>query len=244
YNTAHIPGAFALNIESLRGNLFGVPSCLLPAAMISQHLSLMGVRPETFVVLVYGDKVQDATLAGMALERLAHEEYTILSGGFTGWKSAGMATDTKLPDTAASSYPTESKDQFTVDYKTVLSHMNHRSALILDVRPKAYYTGEKSDEARAGHIPGAINRPFDQDTQKTGEMLEFKPIPELQTVYEKIIPEKNSPVIVHCRNGHQASQTFFVLRHLLGYSNILWYDAGWTEWAARTDLPVKIGDSP
>lgn len=244
YNTAHMPGAFALNIESLRGNILGVPSCLLPAAIISQHLSLMGILPETTVIMVFGDKVQDATLAGMALERLGHKKYAVLSGGYGSWKSAGMKTDTALPVAIASSYPAEARDRFTVDYKTVLNHMNRKSALILDVRPKAYYTGEKSDEARPGHIPGALNRPFDQDTRKNGELLEFKPIFELQAEYEKVIPAKNSPVIVHCRTGHQASQTFFVLTHLLGYSNIIWYDAGWTEWAARTDLPIKTGDSP
>lgn len=41
--------------------------------------------------------------------------------------------------------------------------------------------------------------------------------------------------------AHQASQTYFVLRHLLGYSHVLWYDAGWTEWSARSDLPVIKG---
>ena len=45
-------------------------------------------------------------------------------------------------------------------------------------------------------------------------------------------------VIVHCRTGHQASQTYFVLKRLLGYTNVRWYDAGWTEWAARQELPI------
>ena len=43
---------------------------------------------------------------------------------------------------------------------------------------------------------------------------------------------------MHCRTGHQASQTFFVLKRLLGYPNVRWYDAGWTEWAARPELPI------
>ena len=46
-------------------------------------------------------------------------------------------------------------------------------------------------------------------------------------------------VIVHCRTGHQASQTFFVMRYLLGYENVFWYDAGWSEWASRSELPVE-----
>ena len=41
------------------------------------------------------------------------------------------------------------------------------------------------------------------------------------------------------RGDHQTSQTFFVLTHLLRYSDVLWYDAGWTGWAARNELPVE-----
>jgi thiosulfate/3-mercaptopyruvate sulfurtransferase len=40
------------------------------------------------------------------------------------------------------------------------------------------------------------------------------------------------------RSGHQASQTYFVLTRLLGYTHVRWYDAGWTEWAARPEWPV------
>ena len=66
----------------------------------------------------------------------------------------------------------------------------------------------------------------------------LKPVGELAAAYAKLIPAKDSPVIVHCRTGHQASQTFFVLTRLLGYTRVRWYDAGWTEWAARPELPV------
>lgn len=44
--------------------------------------------------------------------------------------------------------------------------------------------------------------------------------------------------MVHCRAGLQASQTVFVLQHLLGYSNVRRYDAGWTAWTASPDLPL------
>jgi len=244
YNTSHIPGSLSLNVESLRGNIKGVPSCLLPAHLLAGHLSLMGVQPETLVVLVYGEKVHDATLAGIALERLGHANYALVSGGYTRWKASEFSTDAMLPQISSSIYPDAHKDLFTIDYPSVLSHVQNKTALIIDVRPQAYYTGEKSDEARAGHIPSAINRPFDLDTVKTTDTLEFKPVSELTAAYEKIIPSKEALVIVHCRTGHQASQTFFVLKHVLGYSRILWYDAGWTEWAARKELPLKTGTAP
>ena len=47
-------------------------------------------------------------------------------------------------------------------------------------------------------------------------------------------------VIIHCRTGHQASQTYFVLKHLLNYQKVYWYDAGWSEWASRSELPVEL----
>jgi thiosulfate/3-mercaptopyruvate sulfurtransferase len=51
--------------------------------------------------------------------------------------------------------------------------------------------------------------------------------------------EKDMTVIVHGKTGHQASQTYFLLKHLLGYGNVRWMDASWAAWASRHDLPLE-----
>jgi 3-mercaptopyruvate sulfurtransferase SseA/uncharacterized membrane protein YedE/YeeE len=238
YNSGHIPGAVSMSVEGFRGLVNGVPSMLLPAPMLAGQFSLLGLHPTDLVVFVTGEKLYDGTLAGMACERLGHTRYAVLQGGMPGWLAAKRPVDTLLPSVTPSRYPENSTDNFTVDYRRVLSAMQDKKTVIIDVRPADFYTGKKSDEARAGHIPGAVNRPFSEDVVKTGQDVRFKPVSELAVAYEKIIPTRETPVIVHCRTGHQASQTFFVLKRLLGYRNVYYYDAGWTEWAARPELPV------
>jgi thiosulfate/3-mercaptopyruvate sulfurtransferase len=241
YNGGHIPGALSLNIESLRGCVEGIPSTLLPAGLLAEHFSLMGIRPEDSIVVIWGDKEQDATLVGMACARLGHRRFAVLRGGFAKWQSEKRPLDTLLPVVTATRYPVPAKaDAFTVGAKEVLAAVGAQGSVILDVRPADFFTGKKRDEARGGHIPGAINRPFTDDVAKGEAFSTLKPVGELAAAYAKLIPAKDSPLIIHCRTGHQASQTFFVLTRLLGYTNVRWYDAGWTEWAARPELPVVI----
>ncbi len=240
YNASHIPGAVSLNVESLRGNVGGVPSMLLPAPMLAAQFSLLGIRPTDTVVLVAGDKFHDATLAGMALERLGHANYAILNGTQAKWAQDGRPANAMLPIVTPSEYPArQPADHFTVDYRAVAAKVGKPGTVIIDVRPVEFYTGKKSDEARAGHIPGAINRPYTEDVATSSNMvITLKSREALAAEYGQVIPSQNTEVIVHCRTGHQASQTFFVLKHLLGYPNVRWYDAGWTEWATRMELPV------
>ena len=241
YSIRHIPGAFSVSTENFRGNVDGVPAMVMPAEIIAVKLSLMGIQPKDMIVLVYdGDKIRDAGLIAMALERVGHCRYAILDGGFDKWVAEAKPIGNALPQGQRSAYPAKADaDTFSVSYATVLAHVQNKTALILDVRPEEYFTGQKTDEARAGHIPGAVNRVFSADLATIGSKTGFKPLAELTESYAKIIPSLESPVVVHCRTGHQAGQTFFVLKHLLGYRNVYWYEAGWTEWAARPELPIE-----
>lgn len=239
YNSLHIPGSVYVSPEHFRGVVGGVSSMLLPPDILARHLSLIGIKPSDTVVIVPSDKPHDATLVSMVFARLGQVKYGILNGGFPRWVAEKHPVTKNLVAIEPSDYPAGPADGFTVDYRQVLEELGGET-VIIDVRPADSYTGKKVEEARGGHIPGAFNRPYTEDVTKVGEVVLLKPVDELAEVYAKRIPSKDAKVIVHCRTGHQASQTFFVLRNLLGYNNVFWYDAGWSEWAARPELPVEI----
>ncbi len=116
-----------------------------------------------------------------------------------------------------------------------------RRARILDVRPADAFRGEVSTEARAGHIPTSMNRPYTTDLVVTDAGPRWRPLDELRREYEAQGLRQGDPVIVSCRTGHQAAQTWFTLRYLLGYENVSWYDGSWKEWAAHPELPAETG---
>jgi thiosulfate/3-mercaptopyruvate sulfurtransferase len=240
YNGGHIPGSLSLNPESLRGCINGVPSSLLPGDMLAKHFSLMGILPDDVLVLVYKDRIQDATLLAIACERLGHLRFGILQGGFAKWQGENRPLDTKLPVVAIATYPNpQESDRFTAVAADVLQMINDSGVVLIDIRPYDNYTGKKQDEARGGHIPGALNRPYSEDVVKVEYYNTFKPKAELEKAYASMIPDKETPVTLYCRTGHQASQTYFILSHLLGYTNVSWYDGGWTEWATKPEWPVQ-----
>lgn len=242
YNKGHIPGSVSLNPESLRGNVGGAPSMLLPNRMLAQHFGLLGVTPRHILVFVHGDKVFDATLEAMAAASLRHSHYVVLSGGFPAWKAAGKPVDTRIPRVTQGAYRAPlGPNAFEVDTEYVHARLSTRTPII-DVRENVLYTGEKSDDARAGHIPGALNRPLADDLVKQGEAVFFKPLDELEKAYAAVAPDKRAEIIVHCRTGREASQTYFLLTALLGYSNVKFYDEGWTVWSARPELPIETGE--
>ena len=91
---------------------------------------------------------------------------------------------------------------------------------------------------RAGRIPGAKNIPWGQAANEDGT---FKSADELVELYGSKDITGDKDIVAYCRIGERSSHTWFVLRYLLGYSNVSNYDGSWTEWGNLVDAPTVTG---
>jgi thiosulfate/3-mercaptopyruvate sulfurtransferase len=120
---------------------------------------------------------------------------------------------------------------------------------MLDVRTVKEFKGEDIRAIRGGHIPAAINVPFEQnwvdpDTRsklrsgavKDSTGMALKSRAELARVYEKLDPAKE--IIVYCQSGNRAAQSAAVLAEL-GYKNVKVYDSSWLGYSSWLSAPAE-----
>lgn len=239
----HVPGAQPLSLGKIRVKAGDRDLHFVANDQLADHFGKLGIAATTPVVIVSDEKLQDATMAAVALLRLGHRPLAILEGGMLRW-----ATE-RRPLVATTSAPTPMKyepqrgaDAFAIGIDELAATVKDGKTAVLDVRPPEFFRGEKSTEARPGHIPGAKNRVFTKDLVKTDDGQWLRPRADLEKEYAATGIGKTDDVVVHCRTGHTASEAYFVMRYLLGYEKVRWFNGSWTEWAERKDLPAATGD--
>ena len=170
----------------------------------------------------------------------------LLDGGRAKWETEGRPMTTDAPERQATDYPVVQRDDARIRAfrEDVLAHLGKP---LIDVRSPDEYTGKllhmanypQEGALRGGHIPGAANVPWKRAANDDGT---FKTVDELKAIYEgELGLGANDDIVAYCRIGERSSHSWFVLKYLLGYKDVVNYDGSWTEWGNLVGAPVEKG---
>jgi len=243
YDQGHIAGAVGWNWQTqLQDN---VRRDLIERSAVEKLLGQAGVSNDTTIIL-YGDNNNwFAAYALWQLKYYGHKDVRLMNGGRKKWIEEKRPLGTEPANVAPATYRAAGPDEsIRARKEEIFSIIDSKSrGQLVDVRSADEFTGKiiappgmNETAQRAGHIPGAANIPWAQAANEDGT---FKSYDQLKQLYQTKGVNGSDEVIAYCRIGERSSHTWFVLKYLLGYSNVKNYDGSWTEWGNLVGAPIE-----
>lgn len=174
------------------------------------------------------------------LKWAGHEPVAVLDGGLQAWQAAGGAvTDREEPAHFQSNFKLGRELRSLVATKTIAQRLLGKDQTLIDARATPRFRGEVEPlDPVAGHIPGALNRPFAQNIGPDGK---FKPPAQLRAEFEQLLAGRDPAAVVHhCGSGVSAVPNL-VAMELAGFGPTGLYAGSWSEWCRDASLPVEKG---
>jgi thiosulfate/3-mercaptopyruvate sulfurtransferase len=244
YAQGHIPGAIAWSWQRQLSDQ--VRRDVIPREEFEVLLSNSGISNETTVVL-YGDNNNwFAAWAFWQLKIYGHADVRLLNGGRKKWLQEGHELSTEVAVYPAAPYSAQNPDfSIRAFLPDVQRAVQKGTADLVDVRSPQEFTGEilsppglPETAQRGGHIPTARSIPWGKAANEDGT---FKTLEEIKAIYNSEGVDGSKPVIAYCRIGERSSYSWFVLKYLLGYQNVVNYDGSWTEWGNLVGASIERG---
>ena len=171
------------------------------------------------------------------LKWLGHEAVAVLDGGLQAWQASGgaVASGPAVDDHSTSTFALKPALREWVSTAQLAPQVGHPDLTIIDARGAARYRGEMEPiDPVAGHIPGALNRPFNENLTPEGF---FKSPDVLRAEFETILAGRNASTVVHhCGSGVSAVPNVLAME-LAGLGVTRLYPGSWSEWCNTPGLP-------
>ena len=248
YRRGHIPGA--VNIGEA-AQVLRAPNTedFIAIDQIEKLLGQAGIDPAREMV-IYGNRASTTGYFGLyTMQYFGGTRARVYHDGIDGWRAAGLRTVTDSPKPVPVALKLVARAANAVSTAEVVARLRNPGVQLIDVRTPREFAGEDIRAIRGGHIPGAINIPYEQnwvdpDTpQKLARRqvtdtagMSLKPRDDLRALYAKLDPTKET--IVYCQSGVRAAETATVLADL-GFTNVKVYDSSWLGYGNSLELPAN-----
>ncbi len=245
FEAEHIAGALQAHLDrnlsthgadAVNGGRHPLP----PRERVAAWLGSLGIGNATQVVVYDRNAGHYCGRLWWMLKWLGHDAIAVLDGGLQGWKAAGGAVATGSAATpVAAAFEVRPALRELVFTDKVVADLGRPAQTVVDARGAPRYRGEVEPlDPIAGHIPGALNRPFTDNF--TAEGL-FKSPDVLRAEWDQVLSGRSaSSVVHHCGSGVTAVPNVIAME-LAGFGPTALYAGSWSEWSRTAGLPCAKG---
>jgi len=172
------------------------------------------------------------------LMRYFGQPSALLDGGLNAWIEAGYALESGdvAPEPAMQEELVPGVDM-TINSAMLRDHL--AEVTVVDARSCERFSGAVEHlDSKAGHIPGALNRPFDSNLTQAGR---FKDSALLCAEFKALLGDTDLNKVVHsCGSGVTACHNLFAME-LAGLDTGRLFPGSWSEWIRDPARPIETG---
>jgi thiosulfate/3-mercaptopyruvate sulfurtransferase len=238
----HIPGAFYAHLDEDLAAPIEAHSGRHPLPLTTEFAQYLAsiAWSDGKLLVAYDDGSNAISSRLWWLMRYFGQPAALLDGGLAAWKEAGLPLE--AGEAGVESTPVE---HLVVDARMIVSadvifdSLDSPEMVVLDARAQERFSGEVENlDSKAGHIPGALNRPFGDNLDDEGRFLD----PEiLKAQFVVALGGIATGSVVHsCGSGITACHNLFAME-LAGLGTTRLYPGSWSEWIRDPARPLETG---
>lgn len=192
-------------------------------------LRRLGVNPGTQVVVLDRAGIMFSGRLWWMLKWCGHEAVAVLDGGLAAWQAVGGAVESgPARSVPAGHFELRPAAATVLDTADVQALLGQPGRTLVDARAAARFRGETEPlDPVAGHIPGALNRPFSDNLLPDGR---FKPAEVLRDEFTRLLAGRDPAGVIHqCGSGVSAVPNLIAME-LAGLGRAALYAGSWSAW--------------
>lgn len=231
YRTAHILGSHYLDLNrdlSSPTREHGGRHPLPDDRVLGEKLATMGIDDRTLVIAYDDSRFAFAARLWWLLRYYGHDRVAVLDGGYRNWVAAGYPVTAELPQISRrGNFQPQPQPHRIVDIAGVRAIQHSPAHALIDSREPDRYLGKTEPiDPVAGHIPGAVNYPWQDVSTPAGFAL---PIERQRNRWAAIL--SGVEPIVYCGSGVTACVNLLSLE-IAGIDRAKLYPGSWSDWCS------------
>jgi thiosulfate/3-mercaptopyruvate sulfurtransferase len=244
FDAGHVPGAVYASLETALSGPRGPSTGRHPlpgADAFARTLGAWGYGPATRVVAYDQGPGAYAARLWWLLRASGRPQVRVLDGGFAAWANAGHPVATAATRRTATAVPVQPFAGAVSTAEVDAARARGEFALV-DARAADRYAGQNETiDPVAGHVPGALNRPFLKNLAADGR---FRDATGLRADWTGLLGGADpARVVAMCGSGVTACHNLLALERA-GLPGARLYAGSWSEWIRDPARPVATGTSP